>query len=65
MKKGFIFDIPGAWYGNEWIEEVNQGNIVVDPTMIDQALTWLKRRVNVLSTDLLNDGIVIVYTKRR
>lgn len=70
MKKEITHRIPGGWYGNDpgWFPpDYKLGNVVIDPALLVQALTWLKRRAEIIKTEIssdINPGIILHYHLR-
>lgn len=65
-------NIPGGWAGNEpgwYATDPCRGNVLIDPRRIVLAVTWLRRRAEILSTRVyLGSGepaILLTYRLRR
>lgn len=67
-KADIFYDCPGAWRGNSpgsFESNPRIGNMVIDPKLTVQALAFLRRRAEIVSTDLSpqGDGLLIIYRK--
>lgn len=69
MKKTEItYSIPGGWCGNDPgnFRDEMVGNVTIDPGFAHQALKWLARRAEIMSTWVTPDhGLCINYKLKK